>query len=191
MAEPGQHCEDDAVNRFVQWRHALPNHWKYCPLCGAALSDRQWDGKIRRYCTQCGFVYWDRPMPATAAIIYDRASDRVVVVTRRYPPAVGGHTFPGGGIEAGEGVTEALLREVREETGLTVVVDAQLGTWSTPSKETIITFFLAHPEGGQLLAGSDALDAKWFPVQAVPELVFSLHQAAFDLFSAQHRLGTL
>lgn len=135
-------------------------------------------------------MYWDRPLPATAAIVYDRTCQEVVVVTRRYPPFVGGATFPGGGVESGESLTEAVLREVYEETGLTVGIDGQLGTWSTPSKETMITFFLAYPYSRALIAGSDALEAHWVKVTDVPPLAFSVHQQAFDLFRAHLRLGT-
>lgn len=183
-------CESaEDINRFVQWRHAQAGQWKFCPLCGHDLGDHEWDGKVRRFCPSCGFVYWERPLPATAAIVVDRTSHRVVLVTRRYPPAVGGQTFPGGGVEVGESIAEAMHREVQEETGLQVAIDAQLGTWSTPTKETIITFFLAHPTGGRLQGGSDALKAEWVAIKDVPQLAFSVHQAAFDLFSAQFRIG--
>lgn len=69
---------------------------------------------------------------------------------RRYPPNQGGWTLPGGGVEAGESVEEAIHREVLEETGLVITLDEQLGTQSTPFKETLITFYLARALGGQI-----------------------------------------
>lgn len=177
---------DDDLNLFVQWRHAPPTQWKYCPLCRALLSNHTWDGKPRRYCAQCGFVYWERPLPAVAAVVYDDATDRVLLVTRRYPPEAGGYTFPGGGIEAGESLRGALTREVQEETGLVVAIDTLLGTWSTPTNETMITFYVAHMTGGTLVAGTDALSANWFPRDRVPQLAFSVHQEVMRLFD--HRV---
>lgn len=115
-------------------------------------------------------------------MVYDGILDRVVLVTRRYPPEVGGYTFPGGGVESGESLTAAVMREVLEETGLVVTVDKLLGTWSTPTNETVITFYVTHPVGGTLAPGSDALSANWFQRTNAPALVFSVHQEVMRVF---------
>ncbi|MCY0879470.1 MAG: NUDIX hydrolase [Firmicutes bacterium] len=177
---------DDDNNAFVQWRHAPARAWRYCPLCRAELIDHAWDGKMRRYCPQCGFVYWERPLPAVAAVVLRKGPpEEMVLVRRRYPPEVGQWTLPGGGVEAGESVVDAVRREVQEETGLAISVDAQLGTWSTPSSETIITFFVAHPVGGELKAGTDAMEAAWFPLRELPPLAFSTHRDAVKMLLQQ------
>ena len=179
----------DDINAFVQWRHAPPNQWLYCPLCRSELTDRCWDGKMRRYCLQCGFVYWERPLPAAAALILDSSHfQKIVLVRRRYPPEVGHWTMPGGGIEAGESALEACVREAKEETGLEIAVDNQLGTWSTPTGETVITFYLAHPYGGNLEAGSDAQEARWFSLDMAPTLAFSTHREALERYLSSPRL---
>lgn len=173
------------TNNFVQWRHAPAREWKFCPLCSHALCSRVWDGQDRRYCEHCGFVYWERALPAAAVLVYEPARQDVLLVTRRYPPAAGGLTFPGGGIELGESVAAAAVREVREETGVHVAIDRQFGTWSTPTNETIISFFLGHPVGGQLSAGTDALEARYFPLATAPSLVFDLHDMVLRLFRTE------
>ncbi len=180
--------EPDALNTFVQWRHAPPAQWRYCPLCSGPLTDHPWDGRDRRFCAQCGFVYWERALPAAAVLVYEPARREVVLVTRRYPPFVGGRTFPGGGIEVGENVAGAAIREVKEETGLVVAIDRQFGTWSTPTNDTIISFFLGHPTGGRLEAGSDALAAFYEPLETAPALVFSLHDKVLGLFRSEMRM---
>ncbi|MCY0881783.1 MAG: NUDIX domain-containing protein [Firmicutes bacterium] len=179
------------VNSFVQWRHAPASRWIFCPLCGEKLTDHIWDGKMRRYCTHCGFVYWERPLPAAAAVILDATNQQVVIVTRRFPPKIGGKTLPGGGVEAGESVEHAVIREVEEETGLIVAVDKEIGTWSTPSQETIISFYLTHPVSGMLQAGTDALSAEWYALDKLPVLDFDLHQNVMEQIQkewADHKL---
>lgn len=167
----------DDSNAFVQWRHAPQEKWQYCPLCRGNLVDHCWDGKMRRYCVACGFVYWERPLPAAAAVVLNPDDqERIILVRRRYPPEMGHWTLPGGGIEAGESALDAVMREVEEETGLVIAVDEQLGTWSTPIKETIITFYLAHADGGRLIAGTDAAEVAWFGLDAMPRLAFSTHR---------------
>ncbi len=179
----GDEVADEETNAFVQWRHAPPAQWRFCPLCRADLVDRSWDGKVRRYCPNCGFVYWERPLPAAAAVIVraERPSE-IVLVRRRYPPEEGQWTLPGGGIEAGESVIEAAQREATEETGLLITIDCQLGTWSTPTKETVVTFFVAHPLTDSLNAGTDAIEARWFTLEEAPRLAFSTHRDALVRF---------
>ncbi|MCY0909383.1 MAG: NUDIX hydrolase [Sulfobacillus thermotolerans] len=182
-------AKDSETNDFVQWRHAPASQWKFCPLCGQPLSAHEWDGKERRYCQHCGFVYWERALPAAAVLVYEPRQQQIVLVTRRYPPAVGGLTLPGGGVEFGESVAQAAIREVKEETGLDVVLDRQFGTWSTPTNETIISFFLGHPVGGSLRAGTDAADAQYFSLAQAPSLVFSLHDRVLHLFRTEMRMA--
>src|SRR4029078_11484268 len=63
-------------------------------------------------------AYPDRPyLAVSAAIIRD---GHILVARRARGPALGVWTLPGGVVEAGETLTEALLREVHEETGLTI-----------------------------------------------------------------------
>ncbi len=62
--------------------------------------------------------YPQRPVLAvSAAIVRD---GKLLVVRRARKPALNLYTFPGGGVETGETLTEAVIREVREETALTI-----------------------------------------------------------------------
>jgi 8-oxo-dGTP diphosphatase len=70
-------------------------------------------------------AYPDRPFLAvSAAIVRD---GRVLVVRRARSPALGVYTLPGGVLEAGETLVEAVTREVREETGLVIAPVALAG----------------------------------------------------------------
>lgn len=145
--------------------------WRFCPLCGGGLATRTLDEAPRRWCPDCGFVYWEQPRPAAAALV--AAAGRILCVRRRHPPEAGGWCLPGGFLEPSETVEAAACREVREETGLLVEAVAQIGCFGV-----VIAFVAARPVGGRLQPGSDALAAEWFPARALPALCFPTHRAA-------------
>ena len=62
--------------------------------------------------------YPTRPYLAVSAAIF--RDGRVLIVRRAQPPAHGVYTLPGGGVELGETLEQAVIREVREETGLEI-----------------------------------------------------------------------
>lgn len=116
------------------------------------------------------------PRPSCHAVVRD--GTRVLLVLRGRPPFAGWWGLPGGAVEAGETVAEALAREVREETGLEVEVGPLLGYKDGIARDArgrlrhhyVILFFLARPRGGRLEAASDAADARWVEAAELPRL---------------------
>ena len=103
-----------------------------------------------------------RPVPAVGAIVFDDAG-RVLLVKRGRPPGDGLWSVPGGKLEAGERLADAVVREVREETGLDVecgrlveVVERMGDGW-----HYVILDYLCALRGGTLRAGGDAADARF------------------------------
>lgn len=103
-------------------------------------------------------------MPCVGAVITDTAG-RLLLIQRGHDPNRGLWSIPGGRREAGETDTEALVREVREETGLAVTPGRLLGTVMRPGPPGQPGFgirdYAAEVTGGVLAAGDDADDAQW------------------------------
>ncbi|MEO8701093.1 MAG: NUDIX hydrolase [Kofleriaceae bacterium] len=101
------------------------------------------------------------PIVAVAAIVYD-ASGRVLLVERGSPPGVGLWSVPGGKLEPGETLAQAVAREVREETGVIVEVGplACVVERIGDDHHYVILDYVARAIGGELRAGSDARTAK-------------------------------
>lgn len=120
-----------------------------------------------------------RPLLAVGAIV--AVDGHLLLVTRENQPAKGRWTVPGGRVEPGESMTDAVVREVAEETGLTVQCGPLVG-WVErigPGFHFVIFDFLASPTdtpagGGsalpELTAGDDAGQARWVPFADLPSM---------------------
>jgi 8-oxo-dGTP diphosphatase len=111
------------------------------------------------------------PLPVVgvgAVVLHER---RVLLVKRARPPLAGRWLVPGGRVEAGETLAAAVVREVREETGLDVlpravvlVLDRIERTGAVLDYHYVIVDFACDWVGGMLAAGSDAADVAWAPL---------------------------
>ncbi len=110
------------------------------------------------------------PVLTVDAVIIDEKG-RILLVKRGNEPFKGEFALPGGLVEYGETVEEAVMREVWEETGLRVGVEDIVGVYSDPKRDPrghfVSVVFMCEPVGGELRAGSDARSVKWF--SKVPE----------------------
>jgi 8-oxo-dGTP diphosphatase len=105
-------------------------------------------------------------------------NDGIVLVKRKFAPFIDDWCLPGGFIEALESPEESAIREVEEETGLTVEIDRLLGALS-PGKSinVVILFYLAKPAKGMLVPGDDASEVGVFAEANLPKnIAFELHR---------------
>lgn len=102
--------------------------------------------------------------------------DGIVLIRRKYPPFQGSWALPGGGVDIGETCEDACVREVKEETGLEVRVKGLVGVYSDPARDprghTVSVAYLCEVVGGRLSASDDAADARFFPLDKLPDLAF-------------------
>jgi 8-oxo-dGTP diphosphatase len=99
------------------------------------------------------------------AIIFD-AQSRVLLCHRRDMDA---WNLPGGGVERGELPTEAVLREVKEETGLEAEIERLLGVYGKLNKPNALVFsFLCRVTGGELTLTDESDDTRYFDIENIP-----------------------
>lgn len=98
----------------------------------------------------------------------------IVLVKRSNPPL--GFALPGGFVDYGESLEEAVRREAREETGLDLLAIRQFHTYSDPSRDprfhTITTVFSARAVG-EPRAGDDAADVRVVRLEEIDKLAFA------------------
>jgi ADP-ribose pyrophosphatase YjhB (NUDIX family) len=91
------------------------------------------------------------------------AAGRLLLVQRANEPGRGRWSLPGGRVEPGETDAQAVVRELREETGLIVSAGALVGvvTRAAPVGDYVIFDYFCQVSGGRLHPGDDAMDAAW------------------------------
>jgi 8-oxo-dGTP diphosphatase len=109
----------------------------------------------------------ERFVPCVGGLAYD-AAGRLLLVRRANEPGRGLWAVPGGRVEPGEDDAAALVREMAEETGLVVEPGPLIGRVRRGSYD--IADYRCRVLGGALLAGDDALDARWCDAAAMAEL---------------------
>jgi 8-oxo-dGTP diphosphatase len=149
--------------------------YKFCPQCGARLASRliKAGEPERLVCTECGFVFYLDPKLAVIGVI--PLNRGVVMVRRAIDPGYGLWVVPGGFVDQGEPVEEALVRETREETHLLVRPVRLINLYSYRNRETVIAAYLTEYLEGDLAAGDETLEARVFGVGEIPwdEIAFS------------------
>lgn len=118
--------------------------------------------------------YKPRPVVAVGAIAL--VGGAILLIRRGQAPSAGRWSVPGGRVEWGETLAEALRREVAEETGLTVEVGALAGMVERrylPDFHYVILDYYVSVTGGDLRAGGDVTDARWVPLLDMAELPLS------------------
>jgi 8-oxo-dGTP diphosphatase len=155
----------------------------FCPHCGNKVTLKP-EGEItRRYCNQCKVYFYENPLPVVSCIHCTGKS--ILLVKRGNKPFQGSWCLPTGFAEIGESIEEAALRELREESGITGKIINLVDVDSVKSRYygdlTFITYEV-EKVGGSLVAGDDATEVRYFPIDKLPQLPFKSNEKAIRTY---------
>src|SRR6266516_4473245 len=109
------------------------------------------------------------------ALVFD--GEHVLLAHRR---DIDWWNLPGGGMEVGETVDEAMIREVREETGLEVKVERLVGVYSKPQKQGVVLTFRCAVIGGTLCETEESRECRYFLPSALPANTLPKHRQRIE-----------
>jgi 8-oxo-dGTP diphosphatase len=125
---------------------------------------------------------YERPGLTVDCVIFgldlESASLNVLLIERDLEPFAGMWAIPGGFVRKNENLETAALRELKEETGIENVFLEQLYSFGDPKRDprgwvvSVAYYALVSPGQHPTQAATDARDARWFPVNAIPRLAF-------------------
>ena len=101
---------------------------EYCSSCGKNNVYGFIDGHNRYHCKSCGTIHYQNPKPTATIICLQEG--KILLAKRAFEPAKGEWGLPGGFMELNETLSEAAIRELKEETNLDGSVTELLSTCS-------------------------------------------------------------
>ncbi|WP_254863762.1 NUDIX domain-containing protein [Halovivax gelatinilyticus] len=140
---------------------------RYCPHCGVELRVRDVEGEPRPFCGECERTIYKNPLALSRVAVVD--ADSVLLIQRARGVDRGTWVLPGGYVDSNESLSDGAARELREETGLCANPDdlSLLGTGSLSFDDghSLVSINYAVSRSatdGEVVAGSDAADARFF-----------------------------
>ena len=129
-----------------------------------------------------------RALAADVVVLAGEPPRSVLLIKRGGDPFAGSWALPGGFVEADEQVVAAAVRELAEETGIQAGALELVGVYDTPGRDprgpivSVVQLMRADREL-DATGGDDAADARWFPLEGLPELAFDHALVVADALS--------
>ncbi|TFF86848.1 MAG: NUDIX hydrolase [Promethearchaeota archaeon] len=110
------------------------------------------------------------------SVLLDEKMENIILIKRKYPPCAGQYAFPGGFIEPKESEIQALKREVKEETGLDIIVERKVGVYDKPGRDprgNIISnayLCIIDSELSEIKCSDESTQVKLFPLEKIKDI---------------------
>lgn len=130
-------------------------------------------------CPNCGYVAYAHSAPTASAVVWDDEG-RVLLSRRAHDPEAGKLDLPGGFVDEGEHPEECIVRELREEAGVTIANPELIGIWMDRYEyrqrtvDTLNVYYSARIQDGTPEPADDVVEFRWLAPEEVraDELAF-------------------
>ncbi|MFH1236290.1 MAG: NUDIX hydrolase [Parcubacteria group bacterium] len=166
----------------------MKKRYRYCPICATKFVIKRLYDEKQLVCPKCGYIFYQNAKPAVAGFIIK--GDKILLVKRGVPPAVGSWDVPGGFAKEREHPEKAMLRELKEELGMDATIKGFYGFYmdlygghNGPTSAVLNIYYLVSlPRSARLRPTDDISDARWFSLSRLPKQISfrHIHQALRD-----------
>jgi NAD+ diphosphatase len=140
---------------------------RFCGQCGSTMQQIDWE--MAMHCSRCHHRCYPRISPCIIVAI--RHQDKLLLAQGKPHQSRQMYSTLAGFVESGETLEEAVHREVFEEVGVKVTNLRYFGSQPWPFPHSLMVGFLAdYAEGEIVVDGHEIIDAKWFSVDALPNI---------------------
>lgn len=152
---------------------------QFCPRCGGLLRERtpSNDDRRRLICSDCGRVHYRNAKPCAGALVV--RDGKVLLIKRAIQPFQGYWDIPGGFLEVDEHPEDGVIREVAEETGLTIqpleLFGFYVDRYGDNGAHCLNIYFTARVIGGEEQADSEVAQIDWFGPHELPDQIAFTH----------------
>jgi len=142
----------------------------FCPMCGKPLQQSIIEDQARSTCPDCSYIHWGYFSLGVGGVIWH--NDRVLLVQRRQNPGKGMWTIPGGYVDQGESIGDAIIREIREETGISAKPLSVICVRDRPAEkhDTYIIFQMQFSGGTLQAQPEEVSDLGFFTLEECQSL---------------------
>jgi len=179
----------------------MPDHvlqsFQFCPRCGAPSAVA---GANPFHCDACDFRFYFSPTAAVGGLVCNDRGELLFLV-RAKDPGQGKYGLPGGFVDRNESLEDALLREVKEETSLTVTEADYLCSFPNSyafqgtEVDVLDTFFVCHVDSMDALRAEPNEVAEFLIVGPSPEILsnmaFESNRRAIEFFLRKTQQGKI
>ncbi len=155
----------------------------YCIQCGNPLKEKEIEGKIRKFCSNCGYIHYINPIPIVAIVVNNNG--KILIVKRGIEPEKGKWVLPGGFVDGDESPVQAAKRELKEETNLEAE-DVKLITLVSTKSEMygpiLMLGYEALNVSGNPAPGDDAVEVKFKEIVDLNEIAFKSHRIILEKY---------
>ncbi|MBC8061823.1 MAG: NUDIX domain-containing protein [Clostridiaceae bacterium] len=143
--------------------------FEYCPKCGRRLVEKfSWDEGGVPYCPDDDLMFFDTPKPCIVVAVL--REDKILLLKQSYIYK-NSKVLLSGYVTNGENIEETVIREVKEETGITIDSLKYLGSDCIPEKEILMITFMAKYVSGEITKSSEVEWAEWCKIcDAISEM---------------------
>lgn len=163
----------------------------HCAWCGGLLTRKLLQGEYRLFCETCGRISYENPITGVAGIILSPKGEILLGKRAKGETSAGWWCIPCGHVEYNEDIRQALVREMREETGFWIMPVAVYAVYSNFHEKTAHStgiWFLTRVCGGFCRGGDDVAEAAFFSASQLPPLAFETDALVLEQLKRENML---